>query len=38
VSVIIPGVKVDILARLNECRQKGTAPPFIGGSGCTLSG
>ena len=35
VSAVIPGVKVDILARLNACKAKNQAPPFIGGSGCT---
>lgn len=36
VSAVIPGVKVDILARLNACKAKNAAPPFIGGGGCTL--
>jgi len=36
VSAVIPGVKVDILARLNACKAKNQAPPFIGGAGCAL--
>ena len=36
VSAVIPGVKVDILARLNACKAKNAAPPFIGGAGCAL--
>ena len=36
VSNVIPGVKVDILARLNACKAKNAAPPFIGGAGCAL--
>jgi hypothetical protein len=38
VSAILPGVKVDIMARLGECRTKGAAPPYIGGAGCTAAG